>query len=961
MTDYKTTLNLPDTPFPMRGDLAKREPAWLKAWQEKKLYQKIREASAGRPKFILHDGPPYANGDIHIGHAVNKILKDIIVKSKTLAGFDAPYVPGWDCHGLPIELQVEKAHGKNIDPAKFRELCRDYAKTQIERQKADFIRLGVLGEWDNPYLTMDSKFEANIIRTLGHIHAGGYLYQGQKPVHWCVDCGSALAEAEVEYEDKTSPAIDVAFPIHDRGKLKEAFKLPPAHGLPNKPMYVVIWTTTPWTLPANQAVAVHETINYELIETENSLLILAQDLAEQCLERYGLNELNVLGVCKGEELNGLKLHHPFYDDKEVKVILGKHVTLDAGTGLVHIAPAHGMDDYLAGLEHDLPIESQVGGDGRLFNLIKIFEGVQPNIAAEADVAPSQINAELSGKTVWEANPIIIGELSARGRLLKQESIRHQYPHCWRHKTPIIFRSTHQWFIGMDEAGKDGETLRSRAMKAVDATRFFPSWGRARLEAMMKNRPDWCVSRQRNWGVPIPIFTHAFNNEVLHPRTQELFEEIAKRVEKGGIEAWFSLDPAELLGEEADLWVKSKDTLDVWFDSGASHACVLKQRDYLRHPADLYLEGSDQHRGWFQSSLLTGCATDGRAPYDALLTHGFVVDAKGHKMSKSKGNVIAPQKVMDTLGADILRLWVASTDYSGELTVSDEILKRVTEGYRRIRNTLRFLLANLADFDAKVHALPVEQWLEIDRYALGMGREFENACKAHYDQYEFHFVAQKLQTFCSEELGGFYLDILKDRLYTAGENSPARRSAQNALYHLTHSLLRLMAPILSFTADEAWQVFTGDNDDSLLLHTWNDVLPAQPEEEVIVERWTELRNLRADVLKQLEEVRAAGRIGSALQAEVDLYAIGEINDLLASFGDDLRFVFITSQARLHHGADPEAVVNEQGVGIKVSPSAHEKCERCWHYREDVGSAPEHPTLCGRCTANLYGEGEPRTYA
>ncbi|MGD9786397.1 MAG: isoleucine--tRNA ligase [Sulfuricellaceae bacterium] len=933
MTDYKKTLNLPDTPFPMRGDLAKREPGWLKGWQEKQLYRKIRQASAGRPKFILHDGPPYANGDIHIGHAVNKILKDIIVKSKTLAGFDAPYVPGWDCHGLPIELQVEKQHGKNIPAAQFRELCRDYAKAQVERQKADFIRLGVLGDWDHPYLTMDFKFEANIMRELGKILDRGYLAQGLKPVHWCVDCGSALAEAEVEYEDKTSPAIDVAFPIADKAALAAVF------GMQDfvEPAYAVIWTTTPWTLPANQAVCVHPDFVYDLVQTPKGILILARDLAEAAMKRYDFDAVEVVATCHGRQLEHLQLRHPFYD-RTVPIICGEHVTLDAGTGLVHTAPAHGLEDYFAGLEYKLPADCPVGDDGRFFPSVELVGGL----------------------SVWEANGKVVETLEASGLLLKHDKLRHSYPHCWRHKTPIIFRATHQWFIRMDQAGKEGQTLRERAMKAVDDTQFFPSWGRARLEAMMKNRPDWCVSRQRNWGVPMPLFVHKESGQ-LHPRTQELLEQVALKVEQAGIEAWFSLDPAELLGNEADQYKKVSDTLDVWFDSGATHACVLKQRDELRHPADLYLEGSDQHRGWFQSSLLTGCATDGRAPYDALLTHGFVVDANGHKMSKSKGNVIAPQKVVDTLGADILRLWVASTDYSGELTISDEILKRVTEGYRRIRNTLRFLLANLADFDLQKHALPVEQWLEIDRYALAMAREFENTAKSHYDKYEFHQVAQKLQTFCSEELGGFYLDILKDRLYTAGEHSKPRRSAQNALYHLTRSLVRLMAPVLSFTAEEAWQELSQDREDSIFLHTWNAVLPTQAEEDVIAARWTQLRQLRADVLKQLEEVRAAGRIGSALQAEVDLYAIGEIHDLLASFGDDLRFVFITSQARLHHGADPEAATSEQGVGVKVTPSPHQKCERCWHYREEVGSHAEHPTLCGRCISNLYGDGEPRHYA
>ncbi len=928
MADYKDTLNLPDTPFPMRGDLAKREPGWLKTWQEKKLYQRIREACAGRPKFILHDGPPYANGDIHIGHAVNKILKDIIVRSKTLDGYDAPYVPGWDCHGLPIELQVEKAHGKEIPAAKFRELCRDYAQTQIERQKADFIRLGVLGEWDKPYLTMDFRFEADIMRTLGQIHANGHLFQGQKPVHWCVDCGSALAEAEVEYEDKASPAIDVAFAVKNGDDLAVRFGLK----TPYQPTFAVIWTTTPWTLPANQAVCVHPEFIYDLIITEKGMLILARDLAESCITRYGFDAVEVVASCQGSALEGLELQHPFYE-RIVPVICGDHVTLDAGTGLVHTAPAHGLEDYAVGGKYKLEVDCPVGDDGKFYANVPL----------------------LGGQSVWQANKTVVETLEQNGRLLCHVKLQHSYPHCWRHKTPIIFRATHQWFIGMETNG-----LRGAAMKAVDATAFFPSWGRARLEAMMKNRPDWCVSRQRNWGVPMPFFVHKETAQP-HPRSAELLEQVAQRVEKQGIEAWFSLDAAELLGEEAAVYKKTSDTLDVWFDSGSTHACVLKRRDYLAHPADLYLEGSDQHRGWFQSSLLTGCATDGYAPYKALLTHGFVVDGNGHKMSKSKGNVIAPQKVMDTLGADILRLWVASTDYSGELTISDEILKRVTEGYRRIRNTLRFLLANLADFDATAHAMPVTEWLEIDRYALALAREFESSAQASYDKYEFHFVAQKLHAFCSEEMGSFYLDILKDRLYTAGADSKARRSAQNALHHITHSLLRLMAPILSFTAEEAWAAFTGKTDDSIMLHTWRDVLPHQPEEAAIAARWAELRRLRADVQKRLEEVRVAGGIGSSLAAEVDLYAIGEIYDLLASFDDDLRFVFITSQARLHPGEHPDAPAGEVGVGIRVTASAQQKCERCWHYREDVGADTAHPTLCGRCASNLFGTGEPRQHA
>jgi isoleucyl-tRNA synthetase len=934
MPDYKDTLNLPDTPFPMRGDLAKREPGMLKAWQEKKLYEKIREAAQGRPKFILHDGPPYANGDIHIGHAVNKILKDIIVKAKTLAGFDAPYVPGWDCHGLPIELQVEKAHGKNIAPAKFRELCREYAKEQIERQKKDFIRLGVLGEWDNPYLTMDFKFEAGIMRVLGQILANGYLYQGQKPVHWCVDCGSALAEAEVEYEDKTSPAIDVGFAVKDPAALAQALGMKQ----PDQPIYAVIWTTTPWTLPANQAVSVHPDFTYDLVQTPKGILILARDLAEACIKRYGFEAVEVVAAVQGAALEHMQLQHPFLD-RTVPVICGDHVTLEAGTGLVHTAPAHGLDDYIVGLKYNLPVDCPVGDDGKFYASVPL----------------------VGGQSIWGANKTVVEIMANNGTLLLEEKLKHSYPHCWRHKTPIIFRATHQWFIGMNQHGDSGKTLRETANAAVEQTEFFPAWGRARLEAMIRNRPDWCVSRQRNWGVPMPLFVHRESGE-LHPRTQELLEQAALRVEQRGIEAWFSLDPAELLGEDVAHYRKVTDTLDVWFDSGSTHACVLKQRPYLQHPADLYLEGSDQHRGWFQSSLLTGCATDGRAPYKALLTHGFVVDGHGHKMSKSKGNVIAPQKVIDTLGADILRLWVASTDYSGELTISDEILKRVTESYRRIRNTLRFLLANLADFDPVGHKMPVEQWLEIDRYALALTREFDAQVKQHYAKFEFHHGMQLLQNFCSETLGGFYLDILKDRLYTAGGTSPARRSAQNALYRITHSLVRLMAPVLSFTAEEVWQEISKDPQDSVFLHTWDGVLPAQPDEANVAQRWSNLRALRSDIQKQLEDLRQTGKIGSSLAAELGIYASGETHDWLASFGDDLRFVFITSQARLNAGTNPDALPTSlKGVSVVATPSPQQKCERCWHYRADVSSHKDHPGLCSRCVSNLHGAGEERRHA
>jgi isoleucyl-tRNA synthetase len=926
MADYKNTLNLPDTPFPMRGDLAKREPGWVKSWQEKKRYEAIRKAAAGRPKFILHDGPPYANGDIHIGHAVNKILKDIIVKAKTLSGYDAPYVPGWDCHGLPIELQVEKQHGKEIPAAKFRELCREYAATQIERQKADFIRLGVLGDWDHPYRTMDYQFEADTLRVLGQIQQAGYLVQGAKPVHWCVDCGSALAEAEVEYEDKSSPAIDVGFEVADRVDLAHRFGLKAI----DESVKVVIWTTTPWTLPANQAVALHPEFTYALVRSNKGLLILADSLAEAAVKRYGSEAYEVLVRTPGQALEGVLLWHPF-QERQVPVILGDHVTADAGTGCVHTAPGHGLEDFVVGSRYGLKVDNPVGDDGRFYASVPL----------------------VGGMSIWQANPLILETLEASGNLLAHEKLTHSYPHCWRHKTPIIFRATRQWFIGMDVKGEGGrvkgETLRDQAMTAVDATQFFPSWGRARLEAMIRNRPDWCVSRQRNWGVPMPFFTHKESGE-LHPRTTELLEIVAQRVEQAGIEAWFALDPAELLSEDAAHYDKTGHTLDVWFDSGVTHACVLKRRPELAHPADLYLEGSDQHRGWFQSSLLTGCATDGRAPYRALLTHGFVVDGKGHKMSKSKGNVIAPQKVMDQYGADILRLWVATTDYSGELSISDEILKRVVESYRRIRNTLKFLLANLSDFDPQAHALPVGDWLEIDRYALALTRKLQDELQAHYDAYEFHFIVQKLQAFCSEDLGGFYLDILKDRLYTSGTDSRARRAAQNALHHITHALARWMAPILSFTGEEVWEQLAGENS-SVFLQTWH-ALPEQLDQDELLDRWTRIRAIRAEVQKELEVVRVGGGIGSSLQAEVTLFAGADTQALLGPLGDDLRFVLITSQAR---------VIPSDADCIEVIPSSAKKCERCWHYRDDVDAHSEHPGLCGRCVSNLYGKGEVRSHA
>ena len=909
MADYRKTLNMPDTAFPMRGDLAKREPGWIKDWQERKLYQRIRETARGRPRFVLHDGPPYANGDIHIGHAVNKILKDIIVRSKTLAGYDAPYVPGWDCHGLPIEHQIEKTHGKHLPGDKARELCRTYATEQVARQKKDFIRLGVLGDWDNPYLTMAFANEADEIRAVGELYRRGYLFKGLKPVNWCFDCGSALAEAEVEYQDKKSPAIDVGFRLDasERERVAHAFGVA---ALPEGDCFTVIWTTTPWTIPGNQALNMHPEFTYELVQTERGCLILAAELRAAALERYGLQG-QVLGACQGAALSLVKFRHPFYD-RVSPVYLGEYVTLDAGTGIVHSAPAYGLEDFDSCRKHGMhndEILTPVQGDGVFASTLPFFGGM----------------------FVWKANPLIIDKIAETGCLFASSEIVHSYMHCWRHKTPIIYRATTQWFVGMERReGADKATLRDAALAAVAATKFYPDWGQARLHAMIANRPDWCVSRQRNWGVPIPFFLHKESGEP-HPRTLELIEAVARRVEQQGIEGWFSLDAKDLLGEDVAQYDKMRDTLDVWFDSGTTHRTVLRGSHQAEstYPADLYLEGSDQHRGWFHSSLLTGAAIDGRAPYKGLLTHGFVVDGKGMKMSKSKGNVVAPQEVSDTLGAEILRLWVAATDYSGELSISKEILARVVEVYRRLRNTLRFLLANTADFDPATQMLPVEQWLEADRYALALTRKLQAQCAADYERFEFHKVVQALMNFCSEDLGAFYLDILKDRLYTTAADSVPRRAAQSALWHILQTVTRLMAPVLSFTAEEIWSVTR--QGDSVMLATWH-TLPDLAEESALVTRWTELREVRAEVTKAMEAQREAGKIGSSLQAEVEIRVGGDKHALLASLGDDLRFVLICSKTTLVRvdGADAE--------GVAVLPTAHVKCARCWHRREDVGTPP-----------------------
>jgi isoleucyl-tRNA synthetase len=934
MADYRSTLNMPDTPFPMRGDLAKREPAWIKQWQERKLYQKIRKASAGRPKFILHDGPPYANGSLHLGHALNKVLKDIIVRSKTLAGFDAPYVPGWDCHGLPIEHKVEVTHGKNLLADKVRELCRAYAAEQVEIQKAGFIRLGVLGDWDNPYLTMNFANEAGEIRALAEMVKGGYVFKGLKPVNWCFDCGSALAEAEVEYEDKKSDAIDVAFRVSE----KDEAKLAAAFGVASlaKPAHVVIWTTTPWTIPANQALNIHPEFEYALVDAGDKLLVLAAELVEDCLKRYGL-EGSVIAKTKGEALADIEFKHPFYD-RLSPVYMAEYVGVDAGTGIVHCAPAYGADDFVIWR-----------ANGRSFD--DILNPVQGN----GVYVPSL--EFFGGQFIWKANPNIVAKLQEVGALLKHETISHSYMHCWRHKTPIIYRATAQWFVGMDVKAKDGATLREHALDAIEQTAFYPAWGKPRLHAMIAGRPDWCISRQRNWGVPIPFFLHKETGE-LHPRTVELMEQVAQRVEKEGIEAWFKLDAAELLGDEAAQYDKISDTLDVWFDSGTTHWHVLRGSHNNGHEtgprADLYLEGSDQHRGWFHSSLLTGAAIDGHAPYKALLTHGFTVDETGRKMSKSLGNTILPEEISEKQGAEILRLWVANTDYSGELALSKQILDRVVEVYRRLRNTLRFLLSNTVDFDVAKDAVPVDQLLDIDRYALALTRQLAAQCEADYDKYEFHRVVQSLQLFCSEDLGGFYLDILKDRLYTSAVDSRARRSAQTALWHITQTVVKLMAPILAFTAEEIWSIIGGGAEDSVMLQTWHR-LPAIAGDDEVLHRWQHIREVRAEVSKELENLRTEGKIGSSLQAEVEIRASGARYEALASLDDDLRFVLICSKTTLVKAADAGA------EAIIAVPSGHAKCGRCWHWREDVGQNADHPELCGRCVSNLHGAGEVRNHA
>ncbi len=937
MTDYKATLNLPETAFPMRAGLARQEPERAKQWRERDLYGKVRERFAGREKFVLHDGPPYANGSIHIGHAVNKILKDIIVKFRTLDGYDAPYVPGWDCHGLPIEHKVEQKLGKpghKVDVETFRAECRQYAASQVEDQKQDFIRLGVLGDWDNPYLTMNFRFEADIIRALGRIIDNGHLEKGFKPVHWCLDCASALAEAEVEYQEKTSASIDAGFAVLDPEDFVRRA------GVAAQQPQLVIWTTTPWTLPANQAVCLHPELDYVLLSGEHHgakrELVVAEALAESVAQRCGLAGVTTSEAFSGAALEGLQLAHPFLD-RTVPVILGDHVTTEAGTGCVHTAPGHGQDDFIVGKQYDLEVDNPVLDNG-------LFREDLPVVG---------------GAHVKKADPLVLETLEQNDRLLSSEKLQHSYPHCWRHKTPLIFRATAQWFVSMDKAG-----LHERAMKTIDEVQWLPEWGQVRFSSMMAQRPDWCISRQRVWGVPMALFVHR-ETSALHPETPRLIEEVAQRVEQEGIDAWFRLDEAELLGDEAAEYIKVPDTLDVWFDSGVTHYCVLDQHPDLQVPADLYLEGSDQHRGWFQSSMLTSLAIRDAAPYKTVLTHGFTVDEQGRKMSKSMGNVIAPQEVNNELGADILRLWVASTDYRGEMAVSKNILKQMADAYRRVRNTSRFLLANLSGFDPAQHALAPEQMLDLDRWAVDRAAVLQAEIRELYDAYQFHQVYQRIHHFCAMDLGAFYLDIIKDRQYTTQADSRARRSAQTALWHIAEALVRWMAPLLSFTAEEIWEHLPGERGESVFLEEWYPGLFELPADAPLDRRfWATVQQVKQAVNKALEEARNEKVVKANLSADAVLYCTDALRETLARLGEELRFVTITSTVALQPLEQaPEGLPESplEGLRVAITASPETKCVRCWHHRPDVGEHATHPELCGRCVENVDGEGEQRLHA
>ena len=932
--DYKDSINLPQTAFSMKAALAQREPAMLDSWIKQNLYAAVQAATQGRPTFVLHDGPPYANGDIHIGHAVNKVLKDVVVRSALMAGYRAPYVPGWDCHGLPIELQVEKKVGKvgrKVDASTFRQHCRDYADKQIEGQRDDFIRLGVMGDWDQRYATRDFSFEADMLRALAGIIERGHLKRGVKPVHWCFDCGSALAEAEIDYEDKTSTAIDVLFPAVDGAQLLDHF----AVDLAVDACGVAIWTTTPWTLPANQAVCLNAELDYVLIQGELNdqqvAAVVCAELAESVCARTGFSPVAGAGTIKGAALEHLSLHHP-YNGEQVPVILGEHVTTETGTGAVHTAPGHGQEDFEVGQRYGLAVVNPIDRHG-------VFE---------------EGTAEVAGQYVWKANDAIVDLLRERGRLMHAAPFEHSYPHCWRHKTPTAFRTTPQWFIAMDQAG-----LRQAALEAIESVQFVPEWGRERMRGMIETRPDWCISRQRTWGVPLGLFIDR-ETQAPHPDSAAVLQKLADRVAEDGVDVWYQDNIAELLGVDGEQYEPVPDILDVWFDSGVTHFGVLSQRPELTYPADLYLEGSDQHRGWFQSSLLTSVALHGQAPYKQVLTHGFTVDANGRKMSKSQGNVVAPQKVIQTLGADVLRLWVASADYRNEMHVSDEILGRVSDAYRRIRNTARFLLGNLHDFDPAQHALEMDQLLPLDRHAVDRVAELNGVLKTAYAEYRFPLVYQRLHHFCSTDMGAFYLDIIKDRLYTLPIDHPARRSAQTAMWHSLEALVRWLAPICPFTAEEIWALMPGERVSSVMMATW--WAEAAEDSEAQRQRWARLRAVREVIGPELEALRRSGAIGSSLAAEISIQAEGELGELLAELGDELRFLFLSSDVRLEAVADPQVEAEVQGDAIKVSVKASQyaKCVRCWHHRDSVGQVAAHPELCHRCVDNIEHGGEQRRW-
>ncbi len=930
---YQNTLNLPQTDFPMRGNLAVAEPKQLARWDSQNIYQKLRKNRQGAPRFILHDGPPYANGDIHIGHALNKILKDIIVKSQSMNGKDAPYLPGWDCHGLPIEWQMEKKYGKvgkKLDEKAFRQKCREHADVQIERQKADFLRLGIMGNWQQPYKTKDFSFEAAEIRALAKMLKNGHVRRGVKSVYWSVGCVSALAEAEVEYEDKVSNAIDVAFKAHHPEAIKQQLKIDFTE------LFAVIWTTTPWTMPANQAICLNADLDYVVVAYKGASYLLAKDLVTECAQRYEWDEsaVQIQATFLGKEMEGVLFEHPLYG-RTVPMVLGEHVTTESGTGCVHTAPAHGPDDFDIGLKYDLDTHCPVDENGVFLNDVPLF----------------------GGQFVFKAEDGIIEVLQKNQRLLKHELFKHSYPHCWRTKTPLIYRATSQWFIRMDK-------LREPALEAIDKLTFTPSWGRSRLKGMIENRPDWCISRQRYWGVPIPLFTHKVTGE-MHPDTAAIMERVAEAVALKGIDAWFDSCPEDWLANESADYEQTRDILDVWFDSGVTHYGVGDVRDEVSIPADLYLEGSDQHRGWFQSSLLTSVGMHGKPPYKGLLTHGFTVDENGRKMSKSIGNVIAPQKICNTYGADILRLWVASSDYRQELAVSDEIIKYTADAYRRIRNTARFMLSNLYDFNPETDCVKPDDMVWLDRWAMDLSAHLQTKIVTAYDDYRFHLIYQELHNFATVDMGGFYLDIIKDRLYTAKKDGLARRSAQTALYHIIQAMTHWIAPILSFTAEEIWRHIPKQKSESIFLQSWYGALTLLPNNTSFDGAyWQQIQSIKTMVGKQLEVLRQQGHIGSSLDAEVDLYVTDEWFDRLALLEDELRFILITSYARIHPLSEAPAKTNEteiEGIRIQAFASQYEKCARSWHRRESVNKNPDYPQLDDRSIINLSGSGEKRLYA